>query len=88
MAWRKEKVPEKIRKNTDRSQTKKVKAKELLSKNQELLPTDRSRGQLKKSEAQVKFHETPPGALLGCPGQEVRIKGDRISGLFHPNISH
>ena len=27
-------------------------------------------------------------ALMGCPGTEVRIKGDRISGFFHPNISH
>ena len=26
--------------------------------------------------------------LEGCPGTEVRIKGDRISGLFHPNIPH
>ena len=25
-----------------------------------------------------------PLAILGCPGTEVRIKGDRISGLFHP----
>ena len=24
--------------------------------------------------------------ILGCPGTEVRIKGDRISGLVHPNI--
>ena len=22
--------------------------------------------------------------ILGCPGQEVRSKGDRISGFFHP----
>ena len=24
--------------------------------------------------------------ILGCPVGFVRIKGDRISGLFHPNI--
>ena len=22
-------------------------------------------------------------SLLGCPGKEVRITGDRINGLFH-----
>ena len=32
------------------------------------------------------FSEEPN--LLGCPGQEVRINGDRISGLFHPNIPY
>ena len=25
--------------------------------------------------------------LLGCPGQEVRINGERINGLFHPLIN-
>ena len=24
--------------------------------------------------------------LLGCPGQDERMNGDRISGFFHPNI--
>ena len=27
-----------------------------------------------------------PSSLLGCPGQEVRINGDRINGIFH--LSH
>ncbi len=26
---------------------------------------------------------SPGPVLLGCPGEEVRINGDRINGLFH-----
>ena len=29
----------------------------------------------------------PHTALVGCPGTEVRIKGDRTGRLFHPNVS-
>ena len=29
----------------------------------------------------------PRSLVLGCPGQEVRIKGERINGLFHLPIN-